>query len=348
VRQVALVATLVGTVLVTGSRADGPRLQALLTDAAQHFPGILTLYVKHLKTGETAAVDGSRPMDSMSVIKLGILVKAYQMAERHQLRLDDRIALKSEDRRGGSGVLQFHASGLKPTIRDLLMEMVITSDNTATDLALARVGGVAALNSWFEQAGFPQLHMNGSIAAYFRRYMGSVDPAVLALSDADVYTVMMGAPLGRTIAPSLQRIKGRLDALPATAWDEGLRPFSRDPHQWLGTITADAIGGFLERIETGQFVSPTLSKEMTRIMSWQKSGERRIGHYIDTQYVIAHKTGDSPPFVANDVGIVYLDSGATVVVMLANDIQGNYGEAEDREGELARSIAEYFDKSSSK
>ena len=46
--------------------------------------------------------------------------------------------------RGGSGIFRYHDAGLQPTLRDVLMQMIITSDNTATDLAIAQVGGVGA------------------------------------------------------------------------------------------------------------------------------------------------------------------------------------------------------------
>ena len=38
------------------------------------------------------------------------------------------------------------------------MQMIITSDNTATDLAIAKVGGVARVNAWLKQAGYADGH----------------------------------------------------------------------------------------------------------------------------------------------------------------------------------------------
>lgn len=84
-----------------------------------------------MKTGQEATVAPDEPMSSRSVIKVGILAKAYQMAERGTLDLDARVTLKTNDLWDGSGVLQYQAPGLNPTLRDLLWEMVITSDNSA-------------------------------------------------------------------------------------------------------------------------------------------------------------------------------------------------------------------------
>jgi beta-lactamase class A len=116
--------------------ADESGLTKLLAGETARFPGKLTVYVKQLTTGQEAAVAPDEPMSSMSVIKLGIHAKAYQMVERGALDLDERIIMKTMNLRGGSGIFQYHAPGLNPTLRDLLWEIVITSDNTATDACI--------------------------------------------------------------------------------------------------------------------------------------------------------------------------------------------------------------------
>jgi len=59
---------------------------------------------------------------------------------------------------------------------------------------------------------------------------------------------------------------------------------------------------------------------------------------------VAHKTGDFPPVLAHDVGIIYARSGPIVVSFLGNAITDPYGEAEDRIGRFAQQLVEYFDK----
>ena len=110
--------------------------------------------MKHLTTGETAGVRDGEMFNSASVIKIPVLVLAFQMAERGELKLDERITIRKEDIRGGSGIFRYHDAGLQPTFRDVLLQMIITSDNTATDLAIAKVGGVARVNAWLKQAGY--------------------------------------------------------------------------------------------------------------------------------------------------------------------------------------------------
>jgi beta-lactamase class A len=319
--------------------AEDPGLTKLLAAEAAQFPGKMTIYVKQLKTGQEASVAPDEPMDSMSVIKLGILVKAFQMAEQNSLDLDARTTLKSTDLRGGSGVLQYHTPGLNPTVRDLLWEMVITSDNTATEAMLARVGGVEALNHWYAKNGFEAMQMRGTVNAYFAKQARLISPRAQGLSDEEINASGVEhrsnelSPAGKALAAEL--------AAPQT-WLNSCSRFKQAP-AWFGSISARAVGRLLEQMQTGKLVSKAHSAEMMDMLENQQAGARRIPMYLDTQYMIAHKTGDFPPCVANDVGVVYLKSGATIMVFLTDQIRGNYGEAEERIGGIARQIAEYFD-----
>jgi hypothetical protein len=80
---------------------------------------------------------------------------------------------------------------------------------------------------------------------------------------------------------------------------------------------------------------------MMRMMRAQQAGARRLPHFVDVP--VAHKTGDFPPVLANDVGIAFARSGPIVISFFANEITGPYGEAEDRIGRAAQLIVAYFD-----
>src|SRR3954465_1747565 len=120
-------------------------LQKILDAEVARFPGRAGIWVKHLTTGEEASVRADESFNSASVIKIPVLVLAFQLADKHTLSLADRITITANDVRGGSGIFRFHDPGLQPTLRDVLLQMIITSDNTATDLAIGKVGGVAAV-----------------------------------------------------------------------------------------------------------------------------------------------------------------------------------------------------------
>ena len=98
-----------------------------------------SLHAKHLPTGREIAIRADEPMNSLSVIKLPIMVLAYRDAENGNARPWTAIYHPARKTEGaGSGLLQTFAPGLSPTYRDLVTQMIVTSDNTATDLLIAK------------------------------------------------------------------------------------------------------------------------------------------------------------------------------------------------------------------
>lgn len=317
--------------------AEEPGLTRLLSAAVARFPGKMTAYVKHLPSGQEASAAQDEPMHALSVIKLAVLAKAYEMVEKGALNLDARVVLKSSDLLGGSGIFQFHAPGLNPTIRDLLIQMVITSDNTATDMVLMRVGGVDELNSWLAKRGF-KMRMHRTISAAFALDATFITPLAKGLSEKELNAVFVSQRSGE-LTLSGKAVAQELGKLDWAGHCEKLK----DPSSWLATTSAKDMGRLLEQMETAKLASKAGSEAMMDMLRVQQSGARRIPMYLDQQYSIAHKTGDYPPCAAHDVGVVYLRSGPTVMVFLTDQIRGNYGEAEARIAEIARTVADYLD-----
>ena len=284
-------------------------LQVFLARTVAEFPGHAGIWVKHLTTGESAGIQDTELLNSASVIKIPVLVLAFQMADRGEFKLDERITITKEDFRGGSGIFRYHDSGLQPTFRDVLLQMVITSDNTATDLSIAKVGGVAKVNAWLRDKGYAP--STGS-----------------------------GPGGGMRLVQTTGELFAKYNALTPTDDRDGKT--NRDRAYWLGEISARATGQMLEAIEKKTMASPASCDAMLRMLRAQQAGQRRLNHYLSVP--VAHKTGDFPPVLANDVGIIYARSGPLVVSFLGNAITGNYGEAEDRIGRFAQRLVEYFDK----
>ena len=292
------VALVLSALLLTHQPAP---LQNLLTKTANEFPGKAGIWVKHLTTNETAGVRDGEIFNSASVIKIPVLVLAFQMADKGAIKLDERIAIRKEDIRGGSGIFRYHDVGLQPTFRDVLLQMVITSDNTATDLAIAKVGGVERVNAWLKESGYADgQRLVQTTGELFAKY-GALKPA-----------------------------------------DDRNAKTNSDRSYWLGEISPRSVGLMIEAIEKKTIASRAACDDMLRMMRAQQAGSRRLPHFLTVP--VAHKTGDFPPVLANDVGIIYARSGPIVVSFLGNAITGNYGEAEDRIGRFAQQLVEYFDK----
>jgi beta-lactamase class A len=119
--------------------------------------GEVALAAMNLATGEEIARDAERSMPTASVFKLPLLVEVFRQAAAGALDLDERVTLRAEDVVMGSGILRDFGPGLRPTLRDLAMMMVIVSDNGATNLLLGRVGGPQPVNGTMSDLGLPSI-----------------------------------------------------------------------------------------------------------------------------------------------------------------------------------------------
>jgi beta-lactamase class A len=268
------------------------------------------------------------------------MARAYRMAEDGALNLQERIDIGVEDRCPGSGVLQFHDPGLQPTIRDLITQMIVTSDNTATDILIKKLGGRAPINTWLSETGFPKMQLLHTPTEWFRLPLLVADADANELTSAEVFAIT-----ARRVDSESRPVVAKVRTASSTeiSWTSFARRMAHDRDLWLGALTARETGRFLEALQSGALASPGGSAQMLAMMRWQQLGARRIPHYVNYRYEVAHKTGDCPPTLAHDAGIVYLTSGPTVIVFLGDDIDGDFGEAEDLMGQIGREIMDYFD-----
>lgn len=102
--------------------------------------GTVGLYLYESDSGETLEWNADEPIEAASVIKLLIMISCFQAKEEQILSFDESLTAKEEERVPGCGVISRLHLGLPLTIRDLVVLMIIVSDNTATNLLIDRIG----------------------------------------------------------------------------------------------------------------------------------------------------------------------------------------------------------------
>ena len=252
-------------------------------------PANTAVYLKHLKTGDEVGVRADVPFNSQSVIKIPIMVRAFQMAEQGALNLDERITLGRADLRDGSGVFQFADLGLAPTLRDLILQMVITSDNTATDVMTTKVGGVEALNAWLAKSGY-QMRLVNRGWEYRRKLLARLDPRFATITAEETTGLQYAAGDNPLFAHYQSLFTGErarwLDVVrdPANRRrraEDTERLMVEDRNIWLGDMTARDIGRMLEAIERETIVSAASAATIRTFMRRQLAGSRRLPHFVD-------------------------------------------------------------------
>jgi beta-lactamase class A len=115
-------------------------LQLRVEEAVRSLRGTMGVAARNLATGETVFVNADVPFPTASVIKVGVMVEVFHQIAEGRLRRADTITLTDAAKVGGSGVLRRMHGGLVLTVGDLLDLMMTVSDNTATNLLIAKVG----------------------------------------------------------------------------------------------------------------------------------------------------------------------------------------------------------------
>ena len=82
--------------------------------------------------------------------------------------------------------MQTFAPGLNPTLRDLITQMIITSDNTATDILIATVGQ-DRVNGMLDSLGYKATRLRMTTGDLFKAIWVLTDPANAKMTDREVF-----------------------------------------------------------------------------------------------------------------------------------------------------------------
>ena len=142
------------TAVLSAAQQDTQLDHQIKTISEAHH-GRVALYAHNLRTGQTASLPPDEPVQTASVIKMGILLDAAEQIRAGHATLDERIVLTKANQVEGSGVLGELTPPIALTFGDTLRLMVILSDNTATNMAIDRLG-LAHINATLGASGLHQ------------------------------------------------------------------------------------------------------------------------------------------------------------------------------------------------
>jgi beta-lactamase class A len=277
------------------------------------------IYIKSLDTGEEIAINADKVMDTMSTIKIPLMVDVYRQVDAGKINTADRIVMKTADKRFGTGVLRTLDPGLNLSFRDALELMIIQSDNSGTDMAFARAGGPAHVTQTMHDLGLNAITATGTSFDWFRALAEAGDPSYSTFTPEELFT----------------------HGFPQKLTDADVERFHFEGKHPYGLSSARDMGKLLEMIATNKAASEKSCKEMLRMMG-QQQFRTRIPRFMMDDANTPHKTGDFPPFIANDVGLIETPAGRVVVVFFSAHHRGFYSELEDAIGRMSEQVWAYF------
>jgi beta-lactamase class A len=132
-----------------------------------------------------------------SVIKLVLLVEYFAQVTAGRLKPDQPVTVRTEDQVSGSGVLKDLQPNLQLTLRDLATLAITISDNSAANLLIEQVGGLACLNTRLELLGMRNTN--------FGRPFIFDSTADNTGSPDDFLRLLLGLARHRLISPTISR-----------------------------------------------------------------------------------------------------------------------------------------------
>jgi beta-lactamase class A len=149
-----LAATILLSLPVVAQNEDTSLDTTLQQIAAAHH-GKVAVYAENLKTHQTASLTPDLPVQTASTIKLAILLDAAEQIRSGKATFGEKLVLTQENQVSGSGIIGQLDTPLTLTLRDVLHLMVTLSDNTATNMAIDRLG-VEHIDATLQAAGLKQ------------------------------------------------------------------------------------------------------------------------------------------------------------------------------------------------
>jgi beta-lactamase class A len=135
------------------------KLQELVKD----FNGQVGIYVHHLKTGKTAAINADTLFPTASMIKVSIQCGVMDKIEKGELQYNQKLVYRDSLLYPGVDILGSFKNNDTIELSKVVMLMITMSDNTAS-LWLQKLVGGNYINQWLEQNGFEQTRVNSRVA----------------------------------------------------------------------------------------------------------------------------------------------------------------------------------------
>jgi beta-lactamase class A len=280
-----------------------------------------SIFFKNLETGWSCGINNDVSMDTMSVIKIPLLLRFIELAFEGEFNLDQKVVITRGNKRFGTGILSSMDDGIAVSLRDLAFLMITLSDNTATDIIYESIGGPKELNDSMSRIGLSEIKACGTSFDWFKSMAISMDPKAISYDPEELFVKGYGIndPEELFLARSKFHFEGKTR---------------------FGLATTKEISILLEMIANGQYANQKVCDEAMRILGLQKQNSR-IPRYLPSTALVYHKTGDFNPFIANDVGIVIDSSGQSFVLSIfSSNNKEPWGSIEEVASQIAQQCYE--------
>lgn len=300
------------------------RLEKQIRDVVKDQEGEVGVSLLHIETGRELAVNGDTPFPMASAFKVPVLVEVLSQVREGRFGLDDEVRIQKTDQHLGSGMLSsLTAPGIVLSVRNLVNLMMLISDNSATDMLLAKVGA-EKVNARLKALNIGGMSVNRPCQKLIMDFYG-MDYAKYGHLSLDEITAAAREERG--------------DRTPEEE-KKTIRAFSADPQD---QATPKAMTALLAKIFRKEIIDPASCDLFLDIMLHCQTGDARIKAGLPRGTPVAHKTGTIAGTV-DDCGIIDLPDGQghLVLTVLTKNFMGKTSDVEAVIAKIARFAYDYF------
>lgn len=118
-----------------------------------------SIYVWEYEQGQYVDINADSLYPAASIIKIPVLVRMFKSIEANQFTIYDEMKMTEQYRSSGSGNLQYSQAGRSYTMDYLAKIMIQDSDNTSTNMIMAKVGGMEDINAGLRDWGLSKTYV---------------------------------------------------------------------------------------------------------------------------------------------------------------------------------------------
>ena len=118
-----------------------------------------SVYLWEYENGKYVEINADEQFSAASIIKLPVLVRMFKSIEANQMTIFDEMTLTDYYKAPGSGNLQYMKSGGKYSLDALAKTMIQDSDNSATNMIMAKMGGMDDVNAGLRDWGLSKTYV---------------------------------------------------------------------------------------------------------------------------------------------------------------------------------------------
>ena len=247
--------------LIAAATPAAGAFESAVASKVRAFHGEMGVYAKNLDTGDVIAVNADQRFPTASLIKVAVMAEVFRQIGAGKFGKDTPVTLHDPDKAGDETVpLNMLHDGTVLTVADLLKFMIAYSDNTATNLLIAKVG-TKSVNALLDSFGLTKTRLYrptfrdghaDMLPEEEKEYgLGSTTPReaatlmeliahgkVVSRKACDQMIALLATQQDRQMIPrSLPFEKGDILVANKTGWDEEKNP---DAKGFKGDVRNDA------------------------------------------------------------------------------------------------------------